>query len=75
MTTSNYNLKQIAFEIESTALGYTYFGNALYVAKGLPGLTQEDRSLLDAWLQGRRTDSWRSLQELSNKIAAMEEPK
>ena len=67
-----YNLKQIAFEIESTSLGYAYYGNALYVAKGIPGLTQDERALLDAWLSGRRPDSWRDLQALSNKIAAME---
>ena len=68
-----YNLKQIAFEIESTALGYAYFGNALYVAKDIPGLTKDDVLLLDMWLGGRRPDSWRELQALSNKIAAMED--
>jgi len=42
------------------------------VAKGIPGLTQDELALLDAWLSGRRPDSWRDLQALSNKIAAME---
>ncbi len=65
-------VKQIAFEIESTAKGYAYYGNALYVAKGIPGLSKDDTALLDTWLRGARYDSWRDLQALSNKIAAME---
>lgn len=53
MTT--YNRRQIAWELERTAVGDGFFGNALRVAKDIPGVTAEERSLLDRYATG--TDS------------------
>lgn len=49
-----YNLKQIAWELERTAMGDSYYGNALLVAKDLPGISPEDRALLGRWADGRQ---------------------
>jgi len=43
-----YGLKQIAAELLATAQGDAYHGNALRVAKDIPGTTDEVRLLLDA---------------------------
>lgn len=64
-----YNAKQIAWEIERTAMGDGYWGNALYVAKGLPSANAEDRALLDRYLTGAQTGRDRfALQDLAIKI-------
>lgn len=66
-----YDTQRIAYELTETALGNSYYGNALRVAKDLPELTQEDRSVLDRYATGiqTHTDS-RSLQEIASKIKA-----
>ncbi len=66
-----YDSKQIAVELTATALGKSHFGNALRVAKDIPGVTPEDRSVLDRFATGANSasDGWR-LQEIANKIVA-----
>lgn len=64
-----YDKKQIAAELTETALGNAYHGNALRVAKDLPGVTAEDRSVLDRWATGSQvaTDGW-ALQRIALRI-------
>jgi hypothetical protein len=47
-----YDHKQIADELEATAKGKSYFGNALYVARDFPWTTHNDRALLTRYLHG-----------------------
>lgn len=66
-----YNATRIAFELQCTALGEAYFGNALRVAKDIPGVTPEDRALLDRYATGtQRGIDHIYLQSLSQRIAA-----
>jgi len=64
-----YNEARIAWELECTAMGEAYYGNALRVAKDLDCVTPEDRSLLDRWATGGNggTDHV-ALQDLALKI-------
>lgn len=67
-----YNLGQIAWELERTAMGDGYYGNALRVAKDIPGLTPAERSLLDHFLTGMQSGTERlALQDLAIKIYQM----
>ena len=50
-----YNLKRIAWELERTALGDGFYGNALRVAKDLSGITPKDCSVLDRYATGAQT--------------------
>ncbi len=64
-----YNEKRIGWELERTAMGDGYYGNALRVAKDIPGVTDEERSLLDRWATGRQSSSDRfRLQDLAMKV-------
>ena len=47
-----YNLKKIGWELERTAMGDGFYGNALRVAKDLDGVTDEDRAVLDRYATG-----------------------
>lgn len=68
---SAYDHKRIAAELTATALGQAHFGNALRVAKDIPGITPEDRSVLDRFATGTNSASdGHHLQDISNKIAA-----
>ncbi len=49
---TKYDHKQIAKELEATANGVSYYGNAIYVALDLPWTTQNDRSMLHRYLCG-----------------------
>jgi len=64
-----YDAFKIADELNATALGETYYGNALYVARDMPCVTRNDVLCLNKWLNGTNTvsDGWR-LQEISNYI-------
>lgn len=64
-----YDAIKIANELNATALGEAYYGNALYVARDLPCVTKNDVQCLNKWLNGENTtsDGWR-LQEISNYI-------
>ena len=48
----SYDLTQIADEIDDTAEGVKYYGNALYIARDLPFLTYKDRLDLTTALDG-----------------------
>ena len=47
-----YNARRIWWELERTALGDGYYGNALRVAKDMPGIDDKDRAVLDRWATG-----------------------
>lgn len=65
-----YGPKQIAKELMATALGKAYYGNALYVAKDIPVLTDEERFVLLRWLDGSQCGTdWRELQLIAHKIS------
>lgn len=64
-----YNEKQIAWELERTALGDGFYGNALRVAKDLPGVAADDRALLDRFATGMsRSADHVGLQDLALRI-------
>ena len=66
-----YNHKRIGWELERTALGDGYYGNALRVAKDLPGLTDQDRAVLDRYATGAQqgTDHI-ALQDIAMRVYA-----
>lgn len=69
-----YGAKRIAWELDATAQGQAYYGNALRVAKELPGVTAEDRSLLDRYATGANTGTDHvALQDLANRIRQSEQ--
>lgn len=49
-----YDTKQIAQELYATAIGRVYYGNALRVAKDLPGVSDSDRAVLDRYATGQQ---------------------
>lgn len=64
-----YGPKRIGWELERTASGDSYYGNALWVARDLPGITDEDRVVLDKFLSGTaQTLDCRRLSEIAFKI-------
>lgn len=64
-----YTAQRIAWELERTALGDGFFGHALRVAKDIPGISGQDKALLDRYAAGlqTRTDHV-ALQQLALKI-------
>ena len=50
-----YDNKQIAKELKATASGESYFGNALYVARDIDFITDNDRQCLTRYLFGNNT--------------------
>lgn len=46
--------KRIARELERTAMGDGYYGDALRAAKELPEATPSVRALLDRWVTGNQ---------------------
>lgn len=70
--TGHYNLARIAWEVERTAVGDAFYGNALRVAKDIPGLTPDDRALLDRFATGSNGGMDHvQLQTLAMKIDGM----
>ncbi len=67
--TETYNARRIGWELERTAMGDAYFGNALRVAMEIPGVTDEDRAVLQRYATGaqRVPDQWR-LQDIAAKV-------
>lgn len=64
-----YNAARIAWELERTAMGDGFHGNALRVAKDIPGLTDADRTLLDRYATGRNSGTDHvALQDLALRI-------
>jgi len=65
-----YGSKQIARELIATALGRAYYGNALYVAQDIPGLTNEERMVICRWLDGSQGETdMHELQSIAHKIS------
>ena len=66
-----YNRKRIGWELERTAMGDGYYGNALRVAKDIPGLTDQDRAVLDRYATGAQhgTDHL-ALQDIAMRVYA-----
>lgn len=64
-----YDKAQIAKELTATALGKAYYGNALYVARDIAGLTDDDRRVLQRYLDGSQvaTDAW-ALQAIAMRV-------
>jgi hypothetical protein len=64
-----YNGQRIAWELDRTALGEAFFGNALRVAKDVPCLTAEDRAVLDRFATGTnsKTDHIK-LQDIARRV-------
>lgn len=71
---NGYTEEQIANELVSTALNEAYYGNSLYVAKSIPVIDDYDKSVLDAYLTGRKDNIENPhirLQEIAMKIRTM----
>lgn len=67
-----YDLKRIAFELDATANGISYYGNALYVALDLPEITAKEKSMLNRYLYGSELSNDRFLlQELAIKLRGL----
>lgn len=66
---AQYSRERIGWELERTAMGDGFYGNALRVAKDFPELTVADRSVLDRYATGaqRGTDHV-ALQVIAMKI-------
>jgi hypothetical protein len=64
-----YNARRIGWELERTAMGDSYYGNALRVAMDIPCVTDEDRAVLQRYATGaqRVPDQWR-LQDIAEKV-------
>ena len=70
-----YNNRIIAKELTRTALGNGYYGNALYVAKDIPGLTEDERWVILRYLHGnQKVSDQLALQDIANKILKKEDP-
>lgn len=68
-----HNKFQIAKELTCTALGESYFGNALRVARDLSCVTEDDREVLTRWMDGSHatkdgSDRFR-LQDIAMRVA------
>lgn len=65
------NYKRIGWELERTAMGDGYYGNALRVAKDIPGLTDQDRAVLDRYATGSQHDTDHiALQDIAMRVYA-----
>lgn len=72
---AQYNRKRIGWELERTAMGDGYYGNALRVAKDIPGLTDQDRAVLDRYATGSQHDTDHiALQDIAMKVYAAPQP-
>lgn len=64
-----YGYIEIANELQKTAQGEAYYGNALRVAKDIPEITPEERSVLDAFATGKYSfENRMALQDIAIKI-------
>lgn len=68
-----YNAARIAWELERTALGDGFYGNALAVAKDIPGVTPEEKGLLDRYATGLQAGmDHLALQALAIRIQSLD---
>lgn len=64
-----YDTTAIAAQLVQTALGHAWHGNALRVAKDMPGLDAEDRAVLDRYATGsQRGTDHAALQDIARRI-------
>lgn len=64
-----FSIQHMADQLQQTAMGEAYFGNALQVAKEIPGLTQDELELIDRFATGQQKDTDHiALQQLANKL-------
>lgn len=66
-----YGKQQITLELSKTANSMGYYGSSLLAARTAPILTDEDRMVIDRWLEGSQvaSDCWR-LQEIAIRLSA-----
>ena len=50
-----YDRKAISNELQKTAMGTHYYGNALYVALDFPDLSSLQKRAIKRWLKGTNT--------------------
>jgi hypothetical protein len=64
-----YGPQKIAEELIKTALGESYYGNALYVAMDFPCVTEDEKRCLHRWMHGANTKTDHvTLQDIAYKI-------
>lgn len=69
-----YDLTQIARELTATALAEAYHGNALYVVKDVPGLSAEEKAVVQRYLAGAQTGTDHcALLALANRLTGGQE--
>lgn len=66
-----YTPERIAWELDETSSNRSYYGNALRVAKDFTCLDAEDRTTLDAWLDGSIHNDPRKNISIGLQIIAM----
>lgn len=67
---AKYGAEQISKELSRTSQGDAYYGNALYIARDIPGISHDDRLVLSRWLNGNQTSGDRfALQDIAIKIS------
>ena len=68
-----YSNKQIAHDLERTALNDGFFGQALYAARDIPSVTREEKAVLIRYSVGMARDTDHiALQQLAIKIRNLE---
>ena len=66
---NKYNHKRIGWELERTAMGDSYYGNALYSAMDLHFLNKREKDCLHRYMHGSETPNDRFvLQDIANKV-------
>ena len=70
-----YNYKRIGWELERTAMGDGFYGNALRAAKDILGVSGEDRDVLDRYATGTQRDTDHiALQNIARNIYMTPQP-
>lgn len=72
---STYNYERIGWELEKTALGEAYYGNALSVVRDIPDLSEKELAVLDRYLTGTQLDTDHvTLQDIALKVYKISKP-
>lgn len=67
--TGQYKADRITWELKRTAVGDGFYGEALSLAMDMPGVTEEDRALLERFATGRNAGTDHiALQDLALRI-------
>ena len=68
---NKYTPQKISEELTKTALGESYYGNALYVAMDFPCVNDDDKRCLHRYMHGSELNTDHvKLQEIALKIQA-----